>query len=59
MKPLRNAMRNIRVIAELLSFFWTNKHWWLVPVLVMLVLLATLIALAQTSAIGPFIYTLF
>jgi len=59
MKSLRNAGRNIRVIGELFSFFCTNKHWWLVPVLALLVLLAALIALAQTPGVGPFIYTLF
>ncbi len=55
----RNATRNFGVTSELFAFFWGTKRWWLVPMLVLLVLLAGLIALAQSSAIAPFIYTLF
>lgn len=47
------------VVNELFSFFWNNKRWWLVPMLVVLFLLGALIVLAQSSAIAPFIYTLF
>ena len=48
-----------RVVGELFSFFWAYKRWWLVPVLVALLLCGALIFLAQSSAVGPFIYTLF
>jgi len=58
MKAVRNAVRNFSVTGELLSFF-TSKRWWLLPMLVSLFLLAALILLAQSSAIAPFIYTLF
>jgi hypothetical protein len=58
MKAVRDAMRNFSVAGELLSFFST-KRWWLVPLLVTLCLLGALIILAQSSAIAPFIYTLF
>jgi hypothetical protein len=59
MRFLRNATRHLEVTGELFAFFWDTKRWWLVPMLALLVLLAGLIALAQSSAIGPFIYTLF
>jgi hypothetical protein len=59
MKTLRNAVRNVGIAGELLSFCWSNKRWWLVPMLFTLFLLGALIALAQSSAIAPFIYTLF
>jgi hypothetical protein len=59
MKVMRNTMRNFGVAGELVSFFWTNKRWWLVPMIVTLFLLGVLIVLAQSSAIAPFIYTLF
>jgi len=36
-----------------------SKRWWLVPVVVTLFLLVALIALAQSSAIAPFICTVF
>lgn len=58
MKTFRNAVRNIAVAGELLSFF-SGKRWWLAPMLITLFLLGALIMLAQSSAIAPFIYTLF
>jgi hypothetical protein len=36
-----------------------NKRWWLVPMVVSLFLIGALIILGQSSAIAPFIYTLF
>jgi len=58
-----NAARTVAgrfgTVGELLSFFWSVKRWWLVPMLVTLFLLGVLIVLAQSSAIAPFIYTLF
>ena len=58
MKVLRNAVRNFAVAGELLSFMG-SKRWWLVPMLVTLAFLVLLLLLAQSSAIAPFIYTLF
>jgi hypothetical protein len=59
MKMIRNATKNMGVAGELLAFFWGNKRWWLIPMVVTLFLLGALILLAQSSAIAPFIYTLF
>ncbi|MFQ5899669.1 MAG: DUF5989 family protein [Candidatus Methylomirabilia bacterium] len=47
------------IASELLHFFWQNKWWWLTPMIVVLLLFGGLIMFAQTSAIAPFIYTLF
>jgi hypothetical protein len=47
------------IAGELLGFFWASKWWWLTPMILMLVLVAGLIIFAQSSAIAPFIYTLF
>jgi hypothetical protein len=58
MKADRNGVRKLGVAGELISFF-SSKRWWLVPMLVTLSLLGVLIVLAQSSAIAPFIYTLF
>jgi Family of unknown function (DUF5989) len=55
----RTAAGRFGTVGELLSFFWSSKRWWLVPMLVTLFLLGVVIVLAQSSAIGPFIYTLF
>lgn len=59
MKALTTTKRNFGVASELFSFFWSNKRWWLIPMLVTLFMLGALIVLAQSSAIAPFIYTLF
>jgi hypothetical protein len=59
MKFIRNTTRNLGVAGELFSFFWGNKRWWLIPMIVVLFLLGAMIVLAQSSAIAPFIYTLF
>lgn len=47
------------IIGELLGFFWESKWWWLTPMVLMLLLVGGLIIFAHSSAIAPFIYTLF
>lgn len=48
---------------ELLREFWefarVRKKFWLLPIIIILLLLGVLIVFAETSAIAPFIYTLF
>ena len=48
---------------ELVTEFWLfmkeRKKFWLLPIIIVLALFATLLTLAQGSAIAPFIYTLF
>lgn len=36
-----------------------NKKYWLLPVIIVLVLIGALFAAAQSSALAPFIYSLF
>jgi hypothetical protein len=40
-------------------FLRENKKLWLLPIAVSLVLLGTLLVFAQSSALAPFIYTVF
>jgi hypothetical protein len=47
------------IAGELLQFFWQRKWWWMTPMILVLLLLGGLIVFAQSSAIAPFIYTLF
>jgi hypothetical protein len=47
------------IASELLQFFWERKLWWLMPMVVLLLGFGMLIAFAQSSAVAPFIYTLF
>jgi hypothetical protein len=52
-------MGKMRVLGELLEFLKQEKKFWLMPMVVILVLVGLLLVFAQTSAVGPFIYTLF
>jgi hypothetical protein len=52
-------MSNTSILRELWDFLRVRKKWWLLPVLVVLFLVGTLLVFAQTSALAPFIYTIF
>jgi len=47
----------LRLFREFFGFAWKNKAWWILPIVAVLLLMALLIVLGQTTA--PFIYTLF
>ncbi|HYJ34017.1 MAG TPA: DUF5989 family protein [Candidatus Binatia bacterium] len=46
------------LFGEVWAFLGHNKKWWLLPLIVVLVLVGALIVLS-TTAVAPFIYTLF
>jgi hypothetical protein len=46
-------------VLEFLSFLRARKKYWLMPVLILMLLAGVFIILAQSSAVAPFIYTLF
>ena len=48
-----------RVLSESWMFLLREKKYWLVPIVVVLVLFGLLIVFSQSSAVAPFIYTLF
>ena len=58
-KSIRAAGRRLSIARELLAFLWQRKLWWLAPMVAVLLLLGILLIFAQSSAIAPFIYTLF
>ena len=59
MSFLSNAVRRFGIAGELLSFVVANKRWWMLPMIGVLLLFGVLLVVAQSSAIAPFIYTLF
>jgi hypothetical protein len=59
MKLIQGLSARFRIGAELLGFFWQNKWWWLMPMILALLMVGGLVLFAQSSAIAPFIYTLF
>jgi hypothetical protein len=48
-----------RVLSEFWQFLMQEKKYWLVPIVIVFVLFGLLIVLSQSSAVAPFIYTLF
>jgi hypothetical protein len=47
------------LLKDLCAYLRENKKWWLAPVLFVLLLIGVLLVIGGSSAIAPFIYTLF
>ncbi|MBI3049322.1 MAG: hypothetical protein HYY76_13540 [Acidobacteria bacterium] len=47
------------VLREFWEFLKQEKKYWLAPIVLVLVLFGLLLVFAQSSAVAPFIYTLF
>jgi hypothetical protein len=56
---IKKLLSKFAIIMELFTFFWKNKMWWLIPVILVLVLIGLLLTFGQVTGIAPFIYTLF
>ena len=52
-------MSRLKVVNELWQLMKYNKKYWLAPIIVVLVLIGFLLAVVGSSALAPFIYTLF
>jgi hypothetical protein len=59
MKWTDSLRERFGIAGELLGFLWERRMWWLIPMVVVLLLFGGLMITAQSSALGPFIYTLF
>ncbi len=46
------------IIGEFVEFLWSEKRWWLTPIVLVLLVISLFIVLTNT-AVGPFIYVLF
>ena len=49
----------LSILKEFGIFLKAKKKYWLMPIIILLVLLAILIVVSESSALSPFIYTLF
>ena len=59
-KPVTQRVKSrFGVIRELMQFLWQQKLWWMIPMIIVLLLFGTLLIVAQSSPLAPFIYTLF
>ena len=52
-------MSKYKIVGEFFQFLREEKKFWLAPIVIVFVLLGLLIVFSQSSAIAPFIYTLF
>jgi hypothetical protein len=58
-RTFKKVTLRFAIFGELMEFLWYRKLWWLIPLVVILVVLGLVLVFAQSSAIAPFIYTLF
>ena len=49
----------LRTLRQFIRFLWERKLWWLTPIVLVLFFLGLVIVLTESSAVAPFIYTLF
>lgn len=52
-------MAKSQVLRQFWQFLMEEKKFWLVPIVVVFVVFGLIIVFAQSSALAPFIYTLF
>ncbi len=55
----RDAGARVGLVSEMLGYLAKRRLWFLIPMMTVLLLCGLLIVLAQATALGPFIYTLF
>jgi cell division protein FtsL len=52
-------MSKIAIVKEFWEFIKVRKRFWLLPIVAIFLLLSFLVVFSQSSALAPFIYTLF
>ena len=52
-------MSKISLFKELWEFLRVRKRFWLLPIVLVFIVLSVLIVFVQSSAVAPFIYSLF
>jgi len=49
----------MNILQEFLQFAWKEKKYWLIPMILVFLLLGIFIFFFESTAVAPFIYTLF
>ena len=57
--PVKDFGARLGILGELMVYLWAAKMWWMIPMLVILILFALLMAAGSTGSAGSFVYTLF
>ena len=55
---MRGLADKFGIAGELMAFLWSQRLWWMIPLVLMLLLIAALVAFASATALAPFIYPL-
>jgi uncharacterized protein DUF5989 len=59
MHTWRGLATRLAILAEFFGFLWRQRLWWMIPMVSVTFVLGMLLLLGQSSALAPFIYTLF
>ncbi|EKE16400.1 MAG: hypothetical protein ACD_11C00018G0036 [uncultured bacterium] len=51
--------KNTGLLIQACIFLKEKRAWWMVPIIIMIFFVGALVIFAQSSAISPFIYSLF
>jgi hypothetical protein len=52
-------MKKLALASEFWLYLRSNKKYWLLPIIIVLLLMSVLLVFAQSSALAPFIYSIF
>ncbi len=52
-------MNKFSILKEFWDFLKERKKWWLIPIVAVLLMLGLVLVAAKSSALAPFIYSLF
>lgn len=56
---IARTTERLGIMGEFFGFLWRQKLWWMMPMFAVIFLFGILLILGQSSALAPFIYTLF
>ena len=56
---MRRVASKASALGRFLRYLWRERAWWMIPLVLILVLLGVLVAMSSSTAVAPFIYTLF
>ena len=59
MSKLAGVTQRAGIMGEFFGFLWRQKLWWMIPMFGVIFIFGLLLVLGQSSALAPFIYTLF
>jgi hypothetical protein len=58
MNMVRQFATRSAIVAEVFTFLWQRKLWWLMPLAVLIFMIGVLFLIAQVSSVAPWMYPL-